>query len=103
MNLKLMLLPLALLLPVQGPAPLDGIPNVVAKGEVVRLVKEGFVFTEGPVGMADGGLFFSDLQTADRINRLETAGVITARWQHKDTASARRGTTAVLLPSTTWS
>ncbi len=61
----------------QGPAPLEGIPGVVAKGESVRLVKEGFAFTEGPVGMADGGLFFSDLLTADRIHRLDPKGEIT--------------------------
>jgi gluconolactonase len=67
----------ALLLLPQGPAPLDGIPGVVAKGETVQLYKEGFVFTEGPVPMADGGLFFSDLQTADRIYRLDPKGEFT--------------------------
>ena len=65
---------LILLLVPQAPAPLDGIPGVVAKGESVRLVREGFVFTEGPVPMADGGLYFSDLLTADRIYRLEPDG-----------------------------
>jgi len=79
MNFKLTMLPLLfLLLAPQGPAPLEGIPDVVAKGEVVRLVKEGFVFTEGPVGMADGGLFFSDLLTSDRIHRLDPKGEITS-------------------------
>jgi len=33
-----------------------GIPGVVAAGEKPELVKEGFVFTEGPVGTYDGGL-----------------------------------------------
>ena len=47
-------------------------------GESVQLVNEGFVFTEGPVGTADGGLFFSDLQTADRINRLDPRGEISS-------------------------
>jgi gluconolactonase len=61
----------------QQAAPLEGIPGVVAKGAVVELVKEGFVFTEGPVGTADGGLFFSDLQSADRTYRLDPAGAIT--------------------------
>jgi gluconolactonase len=68
---------LLLAAPQQKPAPLDGIPGVVAKGETVQLVKEGFVFTEGPVGMADGGLYFSDLLTSDRIHRLDPKGEMT--------------------------
>jgi gluconolactonase len=67
----------ALLLIPQSPVTLDGIPGVVAKGEIVQLYKEGFIFTEGPVPMADGGLFFSDLQTADRIYRLDPKGEFT--------------------------
>jgi gluconolactonase len=39
-----------------------GIPDIVAPGVVPELVQEGFVFTEGPVGAVDGGLFFSDLR-----------------------------------------
>ena len=42
----------------QGPAVVSNIPGAVAKGETVELVKEGFVFTEGPLGTTDGGLFF---------------------------------------------
>jgi len=38
-----------------------GIPGVLAPGAVPELVQEGFVFTEGPVGTADGGLYFSDI------------------------------------------
>ena len=63
--------------PPQPAKPLDGIPNVVAKGETVQLVKEGFAFTEGPVPTADGGLYFSDLLTSDRIHRLAPNGEIT--------------------------
>jgi len=77
MNWKFLSLLLFLPLAQQSPAPLEGIPGVVAKGEMVRLVKEGFVFTEGPVGMADGGLFFSDLLTSDRIYRLDIKGEMT--------------------------
>jgi hypothetical protein len=40
--------------------PSDGIPGVLAPGAVPELVQEGFVFTEGPVGTADGALYFSD-------------------------------------------
>ena len=39
----------------------QGIPGVVAADAKVELVQEGFVFTEGALGAADGGLFFSDL------------------------------------------
>ena len=61
----------------QSPATFDGIPEVVAKGDTVQLVKEGYVFTEGPVGTSDGGLYFSDLLTSDRIHRLDPKGEIT--------------------------
>jgi len=49
----------------------QGIPGVLAPDAKVELVKEGFVFTEGPVGTVDGGLYFSDLQTGDRTYRME--------------------------------
>jgi gluconolactonase len=42
-----------------------GIPGVLAAGAVPELVQEGFVFTEGPVATADGGLYFSDI----RVNK----------------------------------
>jgi gluconolactonase len=42
-----------------------GIPGVLAPGAAPELVQEGFVFTEGPVATADGGLYFSDI----RVNR----------------------------------
>ena len=61
----------------QPARPLDGIAGVVAKGETVQLVKEGFAFTEGPVPTNDGGLYFSDLLTSDRIHRLAPNGAIT--------------------------
>jgi gluconolactonase len=46
----------------QSPA---GIAGILAPGLAPELVQEGFVFTEGPVGTADGGLYFSDI----RVNR----------------------------------
>lgn len=55
----------------------SGIPGVVAKGAAVELVKGGFTFTEGPVGTADGGLYFTDLGTTPtRIYRLDAKGVV---------------------------
>jgi len=79
MNWTLILL-LSLLQAAPSPPPakpLDGIAGVVAKGESVQLVKEGFAFTEGPVPTADGGLYFSDLLTSDRVHRLAPTGDIT--------------------------
>jgi gluconolactonase len=79
MNWKLIFL-LSLLQVAAAPQqarPLVGIPNVVAKGETVQLVKEGFAYTEGPVPTADGGLYFSDLLTSDRIHRLSPSGEVT--------------------------
>ncbi|MEO8052333.1 MAG: SMP-30/gluconolactonase/LRE family protein [Acidobacteriota bacterium] len=53
-----------------------GISGVVAAGEKPELVQEGFIFTEGPVGTYDGGLFFSDIR-ANRIYHMDDAGKIT--------------------------
>jgi gluconolactonase len=52
-----------------------GIPGVVAPGGEPELVQEGFVFTEGPVGTPDGGLYFSDIRP-NRIYHLEPGGKI---------------------------
>lgn len=50
--------------PVLAQAP-GGIAGVLGAGAVPELVQEGFTFTEGPVGTADGGLYFSDI----RVNK----------------------------------
>ena len=52
-----------------------GIPGVVAAGAEPQLVQEGFVFTEGPVGTPDGGLYFSDIRP-NRIYRLDPNGKV---------------------------
>src|ERR1700736_4726133 len=52
-----------------------GIPDVVAPGVEPQLVQEGFKFTEGPVGTADGALYFSDIRT-NRTYLLEAGGKI---------------------------
>src|SRR5262245_65428007 len=61
---------LALLVGAQSP---PGIAGVVAPGAEPQLVQEGFVFTEGPGGTPDGGLYFSDIRP-NRIHRLDTNG-----------------------------
>jgi gluconolactonase len=62
------------LLPALAQTP-DGIPGVLAPGAVPELVQEGFVFTEGPVGTADGGLYFSDIRVS-RTFYLDASGKI---------------------------
>ena len=52
-----------------------GIPGVVAPGVQPELVQEGFTFVEGPVGTADGGLFFSDIRV-NKTFRLDPQGKI---------------------------
>ncbi len=49
-----------------------GIPGVLAPSAVPDLVQEGFVFTEGPLGTADGGLYFTDIRVS-RIFYLDPA------------------------------
>src|SRR5215470_8990433 len=56
-------------------AQTGGIPGVLAPGIVSELVQEGFTFTEGPVGTADGGLYFSDIRV-NRVFHLDPAGKI---------------------------
>jgi len=63
-----------IILPVKAQLP-GGIAGVVAAGAEPQLVQEGFVFTEGPVGTPDGGLYFSDIRP-NRIYRLEPNGKI---------------------------
>jgi gluconolactonase len=53
-----------------------GIPGVVAPGVEPELVQEGYMFTEGPLGTTDGGLYFTDLREANRIYRLDASGKI---------------------------
>jgi gluconolactonase len=53
----------ALALPAAAQTP-AGIPGVLAPGVMPELVQEGYVFTEGPVGIAGGGLYFSDIRVS---------------------------------------
>jgi gluconolactonase len=53
-----------------------GIPGVVAPGVKPELVQEGFIFTEGPVGTYDGGLFFTDIGSKT-IYHMDPDGKIT--------------------------
>jgi gluconolactonase len=53
----------------------SGISGILSPGTAPELVQENFVFTEGPVGTADGGLYFSDIR-ANRTYGLDPAGKI---------------------------
>jgi len=53
----------------------EGIAGVLAPSVVPELVQEGFVFTEGPLGTADGGLYFSDIRVS-RVFYLDPTGKI---------------------------
>jgi gluconolactonase len=55
---------LAIPAPAQPVQSLTGIPGVLAPGVAPELVQEGYVFTEGPVGTGDGGLYFSDIRVS---------------------------------------
>jgi gluconolactonase len=46
---------------------------VVAGGTKVQVIKEGFQGTEGPIGMPDGSLIFTET-TANRITRIDADG-----------------------------
>ena len=53
-----------------------GLSSIIAPDAKVQLVQKGFIFTEGPLGMPDGGLYFTDLRTANRIYRLDPNGKV---------------------------
>jgi gluconolactonase len=61
----------------QQPPPTDtvapAIPGVVAAGTKVVVIKSGFQGTEGPIGMPDGSLIFTETQ-ANRITRIAADG-----------------------------
>jgi len=54
----------------------QAIHGVTAADAKVELVQEGFVFTEGPLPTADGGLYFSDLQAGNKTYRMDPSGKI---------------------------
>jgi gluconolactonase len=72
-------------LPARAQAP-AGIPGVVAPGAMPELVREDFKFTEGPLGTADGGLYFVDIP-ANRIHRLDAAGKIAVAYEQTNGAN----------------
>src|SRR5262245_41884541 len=49
------------------------IPGVVKAGTKVQVIKDGFNGTEGPIGLPDGGLIFTET-TANRITKIDKDG-----------------------------
>src|SRR5215470_12186890 len=64
----------ALSIPALAQTP-AGIPGVLAPGVSPELIQEGYTFTEGPVGTADGGLYFSDIRVS-KTHYLDPGGKI---------------------------
>ncbi len=60
----------------QAPAPVvaettaTAIPGVIAAATKVEVIKSGFTGTEGPIGLPDGSLIFTETQ-ANRITRID--------------------------------
>ncbi len=61
------------------------IAGVVAGGTPIEVVQAGFRRTEGPVGMPDGSLLFSD---ADRITRIDGDGNVSTFVEPSNAANA---------------
>jgi gluconolactonase len=59
-----------------GLAQSPGIPGAVPARAEPELVQEGFVFTEGPLGLPDGGLYFTDIRVS-RIHHMDPSGKVT--------------------------
>jgi|GraSoi_2013_40cm_1033754.scaffolds.fasta_scaffold27331_2 gluconolactonase len=75
----------AFALPVVAQTP-AGIPGVLAPGSVPELVQEGYVFTEGPVATADGGLYFSDIRVS-KTHFLDPGGKISVARENTNGAN----------------
>lgn len=68
-------------------AQAQGIPGVLAAGVKPELVRDGFTGIEGPVGAADGTLYFSD-RNPDRTYHVGLDGKITV---YKENTGATNG------------
>jgi gluconolactonase len=66
--------------------PAAAIPGVIASGTQPELVKEGFMFTEGPVGTEDGGLYFND-NRASKTYRVDPAGKVSLSFENTQGAN----------------
>jgi gluconolactonase len=56
--------------PVAAETTATAIPGVIAAGTKVEVIKSGFSGTEGPIGLPDGSLIFTETQ-ANRITKID--------------------------------
>src|SRR6478735_8967785 len=56
-----------------APPVTPAIPGIVAGGIELRPIKEGFTGTEGPIGLPDGSVIFTETQ-ANRITKINADG-----------------------------
>src|SRR5687767_10006605 len=56
--------------PVAAETVATEIPGVIAAGTKIEVIKSGFTGTEGPIGLPDGSLIFTETQ-ANRITRID--------------------------------
>src|SRR5688500_19692675 len=74
------------------PVPTDlvvetAIPGVVAAGTPIQLIKTGFEGAEGPLGMPDGSVLFTETR-ASRITRIDPDGNISTFIRSEEHTSA---------------
>jgi gluconolactonase len=62
------------------------IPGVIAAGAKIELLKTGFEGAEGPVGMPDGSVLFTETR-ASRIIRIDPSGSISTFLEHSNEAN----------------
>lgn len=67
-------------------ATAPGIPGVVAANTKIETVKEGFNGTEGPIGLTDGSLLFTETQ-ANRILRISTDNTVSTFLENSNGAN----------------
>ena len=56
--------------PVAAETTATAIPGVIAAGTKIEVIKSGFTGTEGPIGLPDGSLIFTETQ-ANRITKID--------------------------------
>jgi gluconolactonase len=62
------------------------IPGVVAAGTKVKIVKDGFQSSEGPIAMPDGTTLFTE-PGASKIHKIDKSGTITTFLENTDRAN----------------
>ncbi|PKM12668.1 MAG: gluconolactonase [Gammaproteobacteria bacterium HGW-Gammaproteobacteria-3] len=64
----------------------SAIPGVTAGGVKIELIKDGFNGTEGPIGLPDGSLIFTETQ-AERITRIFPDNTVVSFLEHSNGAN----------------